>query len=216
MPSRSMQVADCTATQWIAQTLAQTTGLSLDQQFIKRECNDEDVLLLIKTVWTYPIDVSTSPRTRVTFHALLIILSLGGFRPGCLMGIPYQNITIAAAARVAAGSIGHLELFIKRRQGNARPLNLALISFSRASRPNWDFLTASDCCVFQSWLESPSLRTSNVPGPRKTFRNVRATAAGLQELWPGSLAPAGRSPESAGSMVAPSMSPGSIGQPLRD
>jgi hypothetical protein len=61
----------------------------------KKEATDEDIILLRNTLWQRANNVRYNPNTRVSFHAILILQGIGGFRPIALMRLPYGQVHLA-------------------------------------------------------------------------------------------------------------------------
>ncbi|KAK2006506.1 hypothetical protein LZ32DRAFT_622904 [Colletotrichum eremochloae] len=80
---------------WIRETLVNELGLSREQTFEKMSTTAEDITRQLDTLWRRAIDIRCSPSVRVAFHAILLLSSIGGFRPGTLMNITYKQIGLA-------------------------------------------------------------------------------------------------------------------------
>ncbi|KAL8410445.1 hypothetical protein RB596_000215 [Gaeumannomyces avenae] len=80
---------------WIAHSLSREYCLNLGQSFIKTEATDRDILLFLTTLWTRANDIPCSRRTRVALHSVILMASIGGFRPGTLFGFSYSQVRLA-------------------------------------------------------------------------------------------------------------------------
>ncbi|KAH8655592.1 hypothetical protein BX600DRAFT_515367 [Xylariales sp. PMI_506] len=81
-------------TVWIEIDLAEEYNLTRDQTFEKREMTSEDVLVLLRTVWTRGPDISCNAPDRLAFHTILVIEAIGGFRPGTVLGLRYDQVEL--------------------------------------------------------------------------------------------------------------------------
>jgi hypothetical protein len=55
-----------------------------------------DTLVLFQTLWSRAPDIVCDPESRIAFHANTLMMALGGFRPGSVIGkIPYKHVQIA-------------------------------------------------------------------------------------------------------------------------
>ena len=61
----------------------------------KVEATAQVVFLIAQTVWERPDVVVCKPRVRVGFLAMLLLASIGGFRPKALLKFRYSQITLA-------------------------------------------------------------------------------------------------------------------------
>ncbi|KAK1975228.1 hypothetical protein LZ30DRAFT_638987 [Colletotrichum cereale] len=80
---------------WIRETLVNDLGLSREQTFEKMSTTAEDITRQLDTLWRRAVDIRCSANVRVAFHAILLLSSIGGFRPGALMNIKYKQIGLA-------------------------------------------------------------------------------------------------------------------------
>jgi hypothetical protein len=56
---------------------------------------DEDCVVITNTLWERAADIVCDPDSRLAFHAAFVASALGGFRPGCLMRLPYRQVAVA-------------------------------------------------------------------------------------------------------------------------
>jgi hypothetical protein len=57
-----------------------------------------DVLVLLNTLYDRAFDIVCDPDTRLAFHAITLMMAIGGFRPGAMMGkgkLPFKRISVA-------------------------------------------------------------------------------------------------------------------------
>jgi len=64
---------------------------------VKVEATAEDIIIILKTLWERPGDIHCGLDTRLAFHAFLIMAGIGGFRPGCMMRLPYRQVSLYVA-----------------------------------------------------------------------------------------------------------------------
>lgn len=69
--------------------------LKREQTFEKVPATAEDITLYLDVLWRRAMDVRCSPKTRIAFHAVLLLSSIGGFRPGTLMQMPFSQVQLA-------------------------------------------------------------------------------------------------------------------------
>lgn len=67
-------------------------GLVNEQSFVKREATPEDVVLLLQTLWNRAEHIPCNPLTRISFHNMILLAAIGGFRPGVLLNLKYSQI----------------------------------------------------------------------------------------------------------------------------
>ncbi|OAG09319.1 uncharacterized protein CC84DRAFT_1171913 [Paraphaeosphaeria sporulosa] len=91
--------------QWIFHTLAKEHKLATTLTFEKIEATAEDVIVLLKTLWQRANDIPYQPSTRVSFHGILLLAAIGGFRRATITSIkisfsmtlvPYSPIYLAS------------------------------------------------------------------------------------------------------------------------
>lgn len=61
----------------------------------KVKATAQDVFLIAQTVWERPDVVVCKPRVCVSFLTMLLLASIGGFRPKALLKFKYSQITLA-------------------------------------------------------------------------------------------------------------------------
>ena len=79
--------------QWIYGELAAEFGLS--SGYIKVEATPQDLIMYLQTLYLRADDIPCTPRTRVDFHGILLLLGLGGFRCGMVLGLKYRHVQLA-------------------------------------------------------------------------------------------------------------------------
>lgn len=65
-----------------------------EQTFTKQEMTENDIVLLLDTLWRRADDIPCTPKTRVAFHSVVLMTGLGGFRPEVLMSFLYNQISL--------------------------------------------------------------------------------------------------------------------------
>ncbi|PKK52457.1 hypothetical protein CI102_4191 [Trichoderma harzianum] len=79
---------------WIPH-LAIELGLSLEQSFEKSEMRADDVIFCLDTVWTRAKHIPCRPSIRFAFHCATLLGGIGGWRPGSLVNIRYEDVEFA-------------------------------------------------------------------------------------------------------------------------
>ncbi|KAK3377649.1 hypothetical protein B0H63DRAFT_221614 [Podospora didyma] len=79
---------------WICTDLTDKFGLSRFQMFVKQATRAEDVIVLLGGLWGRPQDIPCDPRTRLAFHSLVLLATIGGFRPDTLVNLPYSQVQL--------------------------------------------------------------------------------------------------------------------------
>lgn len=69
-------------------------GLKRTQGFVKKEAMREDIALLLITLWRRAEDILYDPLTRISFHGMLLLTVIDGFRPGVLENIKYRQVCL--------------------------------------------------------------------------------------------------------------------------
>ena len=80
--------------QWIAEELSDKYGLTRNQLFDKSEVIAEDIFLIFETLWRRVKAVICSSEDRAAFHSVVLMNSIGGFRPGTLMEFKYDQVEL--------------------------------------------------------------------------------------------------------------------------
>ncbi|KAF1729487.1 hypothetical protein CRV24_010496 [Beauveria bassiana] len=131
---------------WIPM-LAEKIGLSLTQGFEKRELSDEDIVLILHTVWSRAEHIQCTPDVRLAFHAAVIIIGIGGFRSASVLGMKYKDVSFAwtrdianplKTNLVATITIHHVKLRKYKVQRDQRSQQVCLLTAlaTRALRDN--------------------------------------------------------------------------------
>lgn len=79
--------------QWIG-AKAESIGLEREQSFVKKEATSDDIALLLQILWRSADRIPYDPLTRISFHYMLLVGAIGGFRPGVLMNLKYRNVYV--------------------------------------------------------------------------------------------------------------------------
>lgn len=66
-------------------------GLSLEQSFVKKEATSDDIALLLQVLWRRADLIQCNPLTRISFHFMVLVGSLGGFRPDVITDFKYSH-----------------------------------------------------------------------------------------------------------------------------
>ncbi|KAI0399797.1 hypothetical protein F4802DRAFT_587765 [Xylaria palmicola] len=77
---------------WIAQELPDFFHLNREQSYKKTEMTANDVMVLLVTLWTQARHIPCEPLTRVSFHTAVLMAAIGGFRPGELLPLKYNQV----------------------------------------------------------------------------------------------------------------------------
>lgn len=80
--------------QWIAEKLSDKYGLTRNQLFDKSKATAKDILLILETLWRRAKAIICSSEDRAAFHSVVLINSIGGFRPGTLMEFKYDQVEL--------------------------------------------------------------------------------------------------------------------------
>jgi hypothetical protein len=54
-----------------------------------------DVDVVLKTLWLRADVIRCEPETRVSFHSIVLLAAIGGFRPGTLRSLKYSQFQVA-------------------------------------------------------------------------------------------------------------------------
>ncbi|KAI6082452.1 hypothetical protein F4821DRAFT_247161 [Hypoxylon rubiginosum] len=80
---------------WIFVELAPEIGLETVPTYQKTEMTSTDVGVALDTLWLRANDIPCKPITRVSFHAMVLLAAIGGFRPGTLVNLTYSQFQVA-------------------------------------------------------------------------------------------------------------------------
>ena len=75
--------------------LANEAKLTKTPTFEKLEATDKDGILILQTLWERAADLGIDAKTRISFHANVLLSAMGGFRPGCLGKVCYKDIGLS-------------------------------------------------------------------------------------------------------------------------
>lgn len=78
--------------QWIAAE-SDKMGLTRNQTLVK-EAADEDIALILQTLWRRAEDIPCKPITRLSFHVMLLLMAIGGFRPEVVENVKYRQVSV--------------------------------------------------------------------------------------------------------------------------
>jgi hypothetical protein len=62
--------------------------------FKKVEATDENIIVILRTLWERAADLRINPDLRITFYANVLLSAAGGFRPGYLRKILYKDFVL--------------------------------------------------------------------------------------------------------------------------
>lgn len=79
---------------WIFLDLAIAKGLDTKPKYDKVEMTSTDIARVIRTLWIRANAIPCEPITRVSFHAILQLAGVGGFRPGTLENLRYRQFEV--------------------------------------------------------------------------------------------------------------------------
>lgn len=68
--------------------------LDLEQSFVRKEATKDDIALLLQVLWRCADRISYDPLTRVSFHYMVLVGAIGGFRPGVLVDLKYRDVRL--------------------------------------------------------------------------------------------------------------------------
>lgn len=77
---------------WIKEELPDLLQLNREQTFKKKEITPDDIMVLLGTLWTQARHIPCTPQTRISFHTAVLMAAIGGFRPGELMLLKYNQV----------------------------------------------------------------------------------------------------------------------------
>ena len=80
---------------WIWSDLAAEHGLAKEITFDKFEATAEDIIIVLCILWECAAELGIDMQIYIAFHANILLLAIGGFRPGTLGKIRYRDIFIS-------------------------------------------------------------------------------------------------------------------------
>lgn len=69
-------------------------GLQRKQSFVKKEATSDDIALILQVLWRSADRISYDPLTRISFHYMLLVGAIGGFRPGVMVDLKYRDVCV--------------------------------------------------------------------------------------------------------------------------
>lgn len=69
--------------------------LDTDPSYVKVAMTSTDVNVFLKTLWTRADIIRYKPDTRVSFHSMILLAAIGGFRPGTLLRLTFSQFKVA-------------------------------------------------------------------------------------------------------------------------
>ena len=70
-------------------------GLSKEIIFEKLEAIAEDIIIILCTLWERAAELGINMKTRIAFHANILLSAIGSFRPGTLGRVYYRDILLS-------------------------------------------------------------------------------------------------------------------------
>ncbi|KAM7210532.1 Protein of unknown function (DUF3435) domain containing protein [Rhypophila decipiens] len=104
---------------WITNELTEKYQLTRKQTFTKVEATSEDIMVVLRELWTRAEDIPCSPSERHAFHGTVLLGGLG-FRPQCIAEFPYNQVAIAVVRHPENRSLREIVAKIKIIQNKQR------------------------------------------------------------------------------------------------
>ncbi|KAJ3573686.1 hypothetical protein NPX13_g4609 [Xylaria arbuscula] len=135
---------------WIFTELAVEIGLDTNPTYQKIAMTSTDIGVKLQTLWSRANDIPCNPETRVSFHAIILLAAIGGFRPGTLLHLTYSQFHVAvvrdptnSARTQIVVTVNIKRNKIKETAKTSRARNGGNIGFSITLIPNCTFCLAS-------------------------------------------------------------------------
>ncbi|KAI3326529.1 hypothetical protein HD806DRAFT_410130 [Xylariaceae sp. AK1471] len=135
---------------WIFTELAVEIGLDTNPAYQKIAMTGTDVGVALQTLWSRANDIPCNPETRVSFHAIIVLAAIGGFRPGTLLNLTFSQFQVAvvrnptnSARTQIVVSINIERNKIKETAKTSRARNGGSIGLSITLIPNCTFCLGS-------------------------------------------------------------------------
>ena len=74
--------------------MAEKYNLSREQLFVKQEAIAKNIALFFDLLWIKVNAIVCSPTARVTFHTIILILGIGGWRPLVVINLKYKQVEL--------------------------------------------------------------------------------------------------------------------------
>ncbi|KAM7189007.1 Protein of unknown function (DUF3435) domain containing protein [Rhypophila sp. PSN 637] len=81
--------------QWILVKLSPSLNLEINSLYVKVEATAADIIVILLALYQRAEDIPTTPLTRMSFHAAILLGCTGGFRPGSLMDTLCRQYTLS-------------------------------------------------------------------------------------------------------------------------
>lgn len=78
-------------------------GLTRNQMFVKKEATAEDVALILHTLWQRAAEIPLTPIIRLSFHAMVLLATVGGFRPEVVEMLKYRQTSVQVVRHPKTG-----------------------------------------------------------------------------------------------------------------
>jgi len=59
------------------------------------EMTPADIKVFLETLWLRADDIPCTPPVRVSFHSVVLLLGIGGFRRGMVLGLKFRQVQLA-------------------------------------------------------------------------------------------------------------------------
>ena len=121
--------------QWIKTHLTPLLELEVDLPYSKRGFTLDDIALFVDTLWLRPHLIPLSPLQRLSVHCAVLFAGLGGFRPGMLEHLEYDQFRVilvrdgAGRRRVAV----HCKIYRNKRRRAKNPPKPSVSPLTRLS-----------------------------------------------------------------------------------
>ncbi|KAI6317725.1 hypothetical protein MCOR34_003931 [Pyricularia oryzae] len=79
---------------WIVVELSATYNLVREQTFVKVAATSTDIIVLLTALWTKAKHIPCRRQNRVDLHKVILLMSLGGFRPGTTVKLKYKQVEV--------------------------------------------------------------------------------------------------------------------------
>ncbi|KAK3364163.1 hypothetical protein B0T25DRAFT_59035 [Lasiosphaeria hispida] len=115
---------------WIKTHLTPLLELEVDLPYSKRGFTLDDIALFADTLWLRPHLIPLSPLQRLSVHGAVPFAGLGGFRPGMLEHLEYDQFRVllvrdgAGRRRVAV----HCKIYTNKRRGLNRQVQFTILA----------------------------------------------------------------------------------------
>ncbi|KAK7972355.1 hypothetical protein PG988_006489 [Apiospora saccharicola] len=134
----------------IFMNIAVELDLDTDTSYLKVAMTSVDVDVVLKSLWSRADIIRCKPETRVSFHSVILLAAIGGFRRGTLLDLKFNQFDVAVVRDPANPTRTKIVMtvFIKRNKiketsKTSRARNGGWIGFSITLVPNSTFCLGS-------------------------------------------------------------------------